>query len=71
MTPLSPREEMVLRLMWEGMEYKQIAMALDLSAKTVEYARVGLGRKLGATNGLQVIRRALEQGLIQVGTINP
>lgn len=66
MKPLSPREELVLRLMWEGMEYKQIAMALDLSPKTVEYARVGIGRKLGAANGLQVIRRALEQGLIQL-----
>jgi DNA-binding NarL/FixJ family response regulator len=63
---LLPREEMVLQMLWQGMAYRQIALALNISLKMVSHVRVQLGRKLGAMNGIQVVRRALEKGLIQV-----
>lgn len=63
---LTPREQLVLRLMWEGMRSSEISMALDLSRSRVEQIRLQLGRKLHATTGILVIRRAIEQGLIQV-----
>lgn len=66
MPDLTPREHLVLRLLWEGMTYKQIALALDISEKLVGYSRVRLGAKLGATTGPHLMRRAIEQGLIQV-----
>lgn len=66
MNELSPRECLVLQLMWEGMQHREISLALDISIKMVEQVRWSLGRKLHAKTGIQVIRRALEKGLIQV-----
>jgi DNA-binding NarL/FixJ family response regulator len=57
---------MVLRLMWEGMEYKQIAMAMNISVRLVEYQRLRLVTKLGATTSAHLMRRAIEEGMIQV-----
>ena len=64
--PLSPREYTVLQLMWEGMRHKEICQTLDLQMNTVKNIRDRLGLKLHARTSVQVIRRALEKGLIQL-----
>jgi DNA-binding NarL/FixJ family response regulator len=66
MTALTPREHLVLRLMWEGLRYREIARAMDLSPKMVGQVRRSLGLKLHATTGPHVMRRALEHGVIQL-----
>lgn len=66
MTPLTPREQLVLRLMWEGLRYREIALAMNLSPKMVGQLRRSLGLKLHATTGPHVMRRAIEQGVLQL-----
>lgn len=59
---LSEREEAVLRLIAKGYNGKEIAVRLDLSAKTVETYKSRALKKLGFTGRPDVIRYALEHG---------
>jgi DNA-binding NarL/FixJ family response regulator len=62
---LSRRERDVLRLIAEGLSAKEVATALDISAKTVEAHRTSLMRKLGLRKATELVRYALRHGLIQ------
>ena len=66
MLPLSPRERDVLQMVWDGLSCKQISVALGLSLNRVENIRERVGLKLKARTNVQVVRRALEKGLIRV-----
>jgi len=66
MGDLSPRERDVLQMIWDGLTCKQISMALGVSLNRVENVRNNVGLKLKARTNVQVIRRALEKGLIEV-----
>lgn len=61
-TPLSPRETEVLRLIAWGNTNKEIAARLDLSVKTVEAHKANGMRKLGMRGRIDIVRYALLHG---------
>lgn len=63
---LSPREQEVLRLVASGHTSREIGDQLNLSAKTVEGYRARVAEKLGAHSRADLIRLALQAGLLDV-----
>lgn len=61
---LSEREREVLIMLARGETYQQIAEALFISPKTVDYHRANLMRKLGLNNRAKLTRFAIERGLL-------
>lgn len=61
------RRGQVLAQIWAGNCTKEIAAALGISPKTVEYHRAGLYRQFGVNNPVSLCRRGLEAGLIRLG----
>lgn len=61
---LTSREREVIYLVAEGLSATEIAARLSISPRTVETHRANLMRKLGLRNQAEVIRFALEQGLV-------
>ena len=61
---LSRREKQVLEYVAANLTSQQIADALFLSKRTVDNHRQSLLLKLGAKNGVSLIRRATELGLL-------
>lgn len=61
---LSPRELEVLRYIALGFTNPQIAAALVVSVRTVETHRAHLARKLGAETRADLVRHAIDQGLL-------
>lgn len=59
---LSPREEVVLRLMALGYSNKEMAAELDLSVKTVETHRANAMQKLDLRNRIDVVQFAITKG---------
>jgi LuxR family maltose regulon positive regulatory protein len=62
--PLTDRELDVLRLMAEGLKYKEIAARLFVSLNTVRYHVKALYGKLGANNRTQAVATARQRGLL-------
>ncbi len=62
---LSDREREVLRLIALGYSNKEIAIQLDLSAKTIETYKARLIEKLGLSSRSELVRYALNQGWLQ------
>jgi DNA-binding NarL/FixJ family response regulator len=65
MPPLSPRERQVLALLAHGHTNREIAAHLTLSVKTIETHRARLSDKLGLHNRADLVRLALELGLLK------
>jgi DNA-binding NarL/FixJ family response regulator len=65
---LSKREREVLRLLAEGRRTKEMAVALDLSIKTVEVYRGQIMTKLGLRSVAQLTKCAIREGLTSVET---
>ncbi len=63
-TLLTPRESEVLRLIAEGFTNSEIAEKVSLSINTIDTHRKNLLAKLGLRNTAQLIRYAVEKGLI-------
>lgn len=61
---LSPREQAVLRLVAEGHTNKDVGNMLEISVKTVETYRARLAKKAGLKSRAQLVRYALDLGLI-------
>ena len=61
---MTPRELEVLRLIALGHTNAEIAGGLFLSVRTVETHRANLQRKLGVSGRAELVRCALERGLI-------
>ncbi len=61
---LSPRERELLSLLTEGYTNTQIAERLCVSRRTVDAHRANLKRKLGIRSQAQLIRYALEHGIL-------
>jgi len=61
---LTPRQREVLQLLAEGKSAKEIAAALDLSARTVEFHKYTLMDALGMENSAELIRFAVKHGLV-------
>ena len=63
--PLSPRERQVLELLAHGHTNREIADRLTLSVKTVETHRARLSDKLGMHRRADLVRVALDLGLLK------
>jgi DNA-binding NarL/FixJ family response regulator len=68
---LSRREREVLRFVAEGHTNQQIADRLHLSVKTIETYRARVGEKLGLRSRADIVRYALDTGLISPGPTPP
>lgn len=64
---LSPREREVLELAARGMTSAEIAHTLFLSRRTVETHRANLMRKLGLRRQTDLVRYAVQHGIVRVG----
>ena len=62
---ISKREEIVLKLIAEGLCNKDIARNLDLSVRTVETHRQNIKKKLEITTSAGLIRYALDHKLVE------
>jgi DNA-binding NarL/FixJ family response regulator len=62
--PLTPREREVLQLITEGRSSKEIGVALDISARTVEAHRAHIMEKLDIHETAGLVRYAIRRGLI-------
>ena len=64
-TPLTGREVDVLRMIALGFTNRETAEALYLSVRTIESHRAGVQRKLGTSNRAELVRYAIDQGLVE------
>ncbi|MBW4982346.1 response regulator transcription factor [Mameliella sp. CS4] len=62
---LTNREQMVLLQLAQGISNKEVAVALDISVRTVETHRKNIRRKLGVSSTAALMRYALEHGVLQ------
>jgi DNA-binding CsgD family transcriptional regulator len=58
---LTPQEFQVARLVADGRSNRDIAAALFLSPKTVEFHLAGIHRKLSTSSRAQLVRQLLQQ----------
>ncbi len=63
---LNETDVAVLRLIADGMTTAQIAERLSRSVKTIEWRRMAIGRKLNATNRVDLALLALRLGIISL-----
>ncbi len=61
---LTSREREILRLVADGKSSKEIASALNISHRTVEHHRASVRAKLGLRNTADLVKKALEGGLL-------
>jgi two-component system secretion response regulator SsrB len=61
---LTPRQCDILRLVSIGHTNREIAQVLEISVRTVEVHRFNLMRRLSVRNVAQLLRRALQLGLL-------
>jgi DNA-binding NarL/FixJ family response regulator len=61
---LTPRQREILQLLAEGKSAKQIAAALDISARTVEFHKYTLMESVGAKNTAELIHFAIRHGIV-------
>lgn len=64
---LTPREQEVLTHIAEGLTNREIAEALVISVKTVDRHRENIMQKLNLHNRVELVKYAIEKGLISVG----
>jgi DNA-binding NarL/FixJ family response regulator len=62
---LTPRQREVLQLIAEGLTNREIALALDISVKTVESHRTELMQRLDIHDIAGLVRYAIRKGIIQ------
>lgn len=62
---LTGREQTILLQLAQGKSNKEVAIALDISVRTVETHRKNLKRKLGISSTAGLTRYALEHGVLQ------
>lgn len=61
---LSQRQREILRLLGDGKSAKEIAKALDISPRTVEFHKYNMMELLSLKNGAELIHYATKHGLI-------
>ncbi|WP_168063220.1 response regulator transcription factor [Candidatus Manganitrophus noduliformans] len=63
---LTKREIEVLTLVAQGYKNREIAKKLGVAVKTLENHRVNIMNKLGLRNTVQMIRYAIEKGIVPI-----
>jgi two-component system, NarL family, response regulator NreC len=66
--PLSQRERQVVRMLAYGHTQKEIASRLNISGKSIDTYRARIREKLGLRTRAEIVRYALEAGILNVGT---
>ncbi len=61
---ITEREQDVLKLVADGLGYKEIATEMGVSIKSVETYRARLGKKLGLHTRAELVRYAIRKGLV-------
>ncbi len=61
---LTRREHEILQLVWAGLTNRTIAEQLHISIKTAEAHRANMMKKLRVSNIAQLLKTALEEGLL-------
>ncbi|MGQ0694205.1 MAG: LuxR C-terminal-related transcriptional regulator [Nitrospiraceae bacterium] len=61
---ITPRQLEILKMVAMGHTNREIAASLDISVRTVEVHRFNLMRRLHVRNVAQLLRQALQQGLL-------
>jgi DNA-binding NarL/FixJ family response regulator len=64
--PLTPTQIKVLRLILEGHSNREIAEMLKRSVRTIEVHRAHVMEKLGVKNMLELTKRAIALGLVDL-----
>ncbi|MHA7874582.1 response regulator transcription factor [Roseivivax sp.] len=67
---LTNREQTILLQLAQGKSNKEVALALDISVRTVETHRKNIKRKLGISSTAGLTRYALEHGVLQGTGVN-
>jgi pSer/pThr/pTyr-binding forkhead associated (FHA) protein len=62
---LSPRERTVFPLLASGLSQREIAMQCGVTVKTIETYRTRIGHKLGLSTRAELVRFALEAGVLR------
>jgi two-component system, NarL family, response regulator NreC len=68
---LTKREREILKMLAEGKSVKDIAIAFDLSVKTVEAHKFNLMRKLDIHNKAQLVQYAIQKKIIRLNETVP
>ena len=68
---LTTREREVMELTAEGLSGQEVSVKLHISPRTVETHRANLMRKLGVRNQRELVRYALERGVLRLAPQNP
>jgi DNA-binding NarL/FixJ family response regulator len=63
---LTPRQRQVLQLLAEGRSAKEIASALSISTRTVEFHKYQMMETLGLHTNAELIHFAIKQGLVDL-----
>ena len=63
---LTPRQREVLKLLAEGRSAKEIASALSISTRTVEFHKYQLMESLGLHTTAELVHFAIKQGLVEL-----
>ena len=63
-TQLTKREQEVVKLICEGLRGKEIADQLNISIRAVNSHKTNIFNKLGITSSVELVRFALQHGLI-------
>ncbi len=63
---LTPRQREVLQLLAEGCSAKQIAAALSVSTRTVEFHKYQMMETLGVHSNAELIRYAIKHGIVTI-----
>jgi DNA-binding NarL/FixJ family response regulator len=61
---ITPRQREILKMVAMGHTNREIAASLDISVRTVEVHRFNLMRRLSVRNVAQLLRQALQRGLL-------
>lgn len=62
--PLTSRERDILRMLAEGRAVKEVGSVLGISPKTVAFHRNNVKRKFGVRKTVELVKRAMNEGLI-------
>ncbi|MGD9725956.1 MAG: LuxR C-terminal-related transcriptional regulator [Nitrospiraceae bacterium] len=66
---ITPREQQVLQMVWEGFMNRDIGRRLKISVRTVEAHRSSIMLKMSVSNTAQLLREAIQLGLLKTGAI--
>jgi DNA-binding NarL/FixJ family response regulator len=61
---LTPRQREVLQLLAEGLQAKEVAAVLDISARTVLFHKYGIMKSFNITSNADLVLFAVKEGLI-------